>query len=67
MTYDTDPIWVNAAQCNGIVTTVSIRIAGNCGATGETHIKDLADALGQLRGLLFLATATTSSPRGRRT
>lgn len=46
--YTADPAWINAAECNGIIT--SHRSAGVSGCTANTQLRGLASVLGRVTG-----------------
>ncbi|MFJ3382379.1 hypothetical protein ACIPJ2_18430 [Curtobacterium sp. NPDC090217] len=49
-TYTGDPVWINGARCNGIVTSQSSASLAACDSAGNTGLKLIANALGQITG-----------------
>lgn len=47
-TYTADPAWINAAECNGIVTSAGSTDMASCDA--NTQLKQLGSVLGQITG-----------------
>lgn len=47
-TYTADPAWINAAECNGIVTSASSSDMASCDANPQ--LKQLGSVLGQITG-----------------
>ena len=47
-TYTADPAWINAAQCNGIVTSASSSNVAAC--PSNSNLRALGDVLGQITG-----------------
>lgn len=47
-TYTADPAWINAAQCNGIITSASSSDVAACPA--NSNLRALGDVLGQITG-----------------
>ncbi|MBT1675116.1 DUF7507 domain-containing protein [Curtobacterium aurantiacum] len=46
--YTADPAWINAAECNGIITSHSSTAVSGCNANGE--LRALGSVLGQITG-----------------
>jgi hypothetical protein len=48
--YDADPAWIDASQCNGIITSASSTDVSACRGTANQSIKGMANVLGQISG-----------------
>jgi uncharacterized membrane protein len=49
-TYTGDPVWIDGARCNGIVTSQSSTSLAACDSGGNAGLKKIANALGQITG-----------------
>ena len=66
-TYGGSPYWTAQSMCNGIIVRNNSVAPAGCDATGATHIRQMANALGQLNGtadptLNHAVSAYTNAP-----